>query len=102
MSIMYDIVVSATLVEDQGTSSCPIWPAIEWLNSHLPFPLSQALEEPVWAGSYKQPVMDDLEELVLKAPWYWPEQVVVILREDAGDEIRIIRPLSTPVEGETV
>ena len=101
---MTQALLTMSLVEDTGTSDCPIWPAVDHIQSWLAanhrggnlFEVS-APQGPdaycpggVFAGEFKNLHHDAFVEAVRSAPWQWPEKVRLFMRDERSEVFDLV------------
>jgi hypothetical protein len=104
MSFMTDVVLTMTSVEDTGTSSCPVWPAVDFIKAWIAenYRGGQLFEVAspqgpdgycptgVFVGEFQGLDREGFVEAVQSAPWQWPEKVRLFIRDERSEVFELV------------
>lgn len=98
MSFMTDVILTMTSVEDTGTSGCPVWPAVDFLQAWVreerharggylfqvasPAGPDAYCPDGVFVGEFNHLDIEAFVEAVKAAPWQWREKVRLFIRDE--------------------
>lgn len=110
MSFMTEVILTMSLVEDTGTSGCPIWPAMDFIQKWVAdekylggqiFEVNAPQGEcgycpgGVFVGEFKNLHTARFIKAIRAAPWQWREKVRVFIRDERTE---VFEPVSLEAE----